>query len=92
MIRTTEGIQLGQLVTSKAGRDKDKEYLVVKILDESFVYLVDGNLRKLKSPKRKNIKHVQATNIIAKELQQKLLNGDRIDDEGIRQLIVELMG
>jgi ribosomal protein L14E/L6E/L27E len=88
----TGDIQLGQLVLSKAGRDKDKAYLITKILDDSFVLVVDGSVRKLSQPKRKNIKHLQATGKIAMEIREKLLNGVRLEDEQIRQVIQGLLG
>jgi len=88
---TNGDVQLGQLVISKAGRDKEKAYLIAKILDESFVAVVDGSLRKLTQPKRKNIKHLQVTNKVASEIREKLLAGARLEDEQVRQVIQELL-
>lgn len=52
---------VGTVVKSVMGHDKDRFYIVVKA-EGSFVYIADGKLRKLESPKRKNVKHVKATN------------------------------
>ncbi len=49
----------GQLVRSLAGRDKDKHYIVLQVLDDKYVFLVDGRSRTLARPKRKNIAHLQ---------------------------------
>ena len=49
---------LGQIVFSKCGRDQGKPFVIVSIEDE-YVYLVDGNLRKVDNPKLKKHKHIQ---------------------------------
>ncbi len=49
----------GQLVRSKAGRDKGKHYLVLKVVDQTRVLLVNGGDRPLKHPKKKNVAHLQ---------------------------------
>ena len=41
---------LGQIVFSKCGRDQGKPFIIVSIEDE-YVYLVDGSLRKVDNPK-----------------------------------------
>ncbi|MDO5714046.1 MAG: KOW domain-containing RNA-binding protein [Tissierellia bacterium] len=63
MDRTT-GIVPGQVVKSKAGRDKDRFFMVLEIKDESYLTLVDGDLRKLSKPKLKKIKHIMVTNTV----------------------------
>lgn len=57
-MESTISIEVGQVVRSKAGRDADKIFLIYRILDDSYVYIVDGKLRKLKNPKKKKIKHL----------------------------------
>ena len=49
---------IGMLARSKAGHDKDKVYVIID-KDDTYVYLVDGNLRTLNKPKKKKWKHVQ---------------------------------
>ena len=51
-------IEAGMLAKSKAGHDKGKVYVIYAI-DESYVYLVDGSLRRMENPKKKKKKHVQ---------------------------------
>ena len=48
----------GMLVKSKAGRDKDHVYVIIRAEDE-YVYVADGDLRPLRRMKRKNGKHLQ---------------------------------
>lgn len=56
-------ITAGSIVKSAFGRDKDRYFVVVKV-DGDFVFLVDGKVRKLLSPKKKRIKHIKKTNEI----------------------------
>lgn len=56
-------ITTGSIVKSAFGRDKDRYFVVVKI-EGDFVFLVDGKVRKLLSPKKKRIKHIIKTNDI----------------------------
>lgn len=58
----------GQLVRSKAGRDKTR-ILAVLAVDGPMLWLADGNLRKVGNPKRKKAKHVApTTTVLANEL------------------------
>ena len=43
----------GDIVISKAGRDKDKHFVVLSVIDEQFVSVADGSLRRVDNPKRK---------------------------------------
>lgn len=87
---TTAEIQIGQLVKSKAGRDRGRCFLVLDILDENFVLLVDGDLRKIDSPKRKKVKHVAKVNKICFNLKAELDCGRTITDEWILSEIDKL--
>ncbi len=54
----TAGFTPGQIVTVLAGREAGGRFVVVR-LDESFLYLADGRKRPVRSPKRKNPRHVK---------------------------------
>ena len=53
-----ERFEEGMLAKSKAGHDKGNVYVIVG-MDETYVYLVDGTLRKFQNPKKKKYRHVQ---------------------------------
>ena len=53
-------MKIGQIVFSKAGRDKGKVLSVISS-DNSGVYVVDGKERPLERPKLKNPKHLVLT-------------------------------
>ena len=50
--------EAGMLARSKAGHDKAQMY-IIKEVDDTYVYLVDGRIRTLGHPKKKKKKHVQ---------------------------------
>ena len=51
----------GQIVVSLAGRDKDKYFVVLDVIDNSYCHISDGNIRKTDKPKKKKIKHLRFT-------------------------------
>lgn len=72
-------LEVGQLVTSKMGRDSGKKYVVIGFYDEGHVMVADGFIRKMSRPKRKNIKHLIA--------HQAGLGANPLEDKVIRQFI-----
>nr|WP_025775632.1 KOW domain-containing RNA-binding protein [Clostridium botulinum] len=60
--------QIGRLVLSKAGRDKDNSFIIIDILDDNYVYICDGDIHTLDKPKKKKIKHLIFTNIICEDI------------------------
>ena len=45
---------IGQIVYSKSGRDKNLPFIVISV-EGDYLYLADGELRKLEQPKRKKL-------------------------------------
>ncbi|MDO4662333.1 MAG: KOW domain-containing RNA-binding protein [Tissierellia bacterium] len=70
----------GQLVKSRCGRDKDRIFVIKEILDNDYVLLIDGYLRKLEKPKLKKIKHVKKINTALKDYKE-------LNDSQIRKAI-----
>lgn len=87
---STTDIVIGQVVKSRAGRDKGRIFLVLKIIDQDYVYVVDGDLRKLDNPKQKKIKHLIVYNTVLPELKTKLDNNVKINNAYIRKLLEPL--
>ena len=78
--------EIGQIVRSKAGRDKDRWMLIVGI-DDDYVFLADGDLRKISRPKRKKIKHITKTQTVITSIQKDLLSNKKIQNAEIRKLL-----
>ena len=74
--------EAGMLARSKAGHDKAKMY-IIKEVDDTYVYLVDGRIRTLVHLKKKKKKHVQIVH--------GTYNMKELDDAGIRKLIKDWM-
>lgn len=62
-----ERFEIGMLAISRAGHDKGCLY-VISAMDGEYVYLTDGRLRMLSSPKKKKKKHIQVIRRIPQEL------------------------
>ena len=63
----------GQLVRSKAGRDKTRT-LAVLAVEEQMLLLADGDLRKLDNPKRKKKQHVAPTTTVLENVREAMPN------------------
>ncbi|MGI6574348.1 MAG: RNA-binding protein [bacterium] len=85
-----EKLRLGQMVSSKTGRDCSQSYLVLKRIDERFVLLANGGKRKVGNPKKKNIRHLVVHQAIAEDIEAKLSIGEEVTDEEIRSALKRL--
>ena len=54
-------IEVRSVVIAKAGKEKCARFVVTEVIDERFVLIADGRKRKIASPKKKNILHLQGT-------------------------------
>lgn len=86
-METTSDIQLGQVVRSKAGRDKGKVFVVLDIVDNEYVLLADGDYRKIDAPKKKKIKHLIVYKTIIEDLNEKLMAKQKINNAYIRKAL-----
>ena len=85
MMDTTFGLSVGQVVMSKAGRDKGRIFLILDIIDDSYVSIVDGKYRKLENPKRKKIKHLIVYKDVIEEFKEKVEKGIGMNDAFVRR-------
>ncbi len=78
---------VARLVKSLAGHDKESLYFVMRE-DADYVYLVDGALKLVENPKKKNKKHVQPiVKMKSDELEKKLMQHMPIRNEEIKRFI-----
>ncbi len=73
-------ITVGMVVFSRAGRDKGRFFMVKEIIDDNFVSIVDGEVRKLDKPKLKKIKHLKKTDDVLENIAAKLIKGTKVFD------------
>ncbi len=82
-----EDIRIGDIIQSKAGRDKGKYFMVYSIVDEEFILTVDGKKRKQTAPKKKRRKHVKTVGVSLPVIAQKLSGGQHVFDAEIRKAL-----
>lgn len=87
MLQTSKELEIGQFVKSKAGRDKDRVFLVIGYVDEQFVNIADGDLRKIESPKRKKVKHLIKINRVSDEIKERLENDKKVSNALLRKTL-----
>ncbi len=68
------------MVYSKAGRDAGRYYAVVELVDETRVRIADGDLRRIKRAKLKNIKHLGTDGTVLEKIAAKLKAGAQVFD------------
>lgn len=85
-------LKVGQLVYSRAGRDRGRPFLVWQLAGPTRVYLVDGRLRRTGKPKLKNVLHVQPVNRVATGIAERLQKGEDVTDAEVRRAIAQLLG
>ena len=66
------------LAKSSAGHDKGSWYAVIS-RESGFVYIADGRRRKIQSPKKKNIRHIEIT--------RKMVKLDYFTDKSLRKAL-----
>lgn len=76
-------ISRGSLVYSRAGKDKGTLFLVTEASGE-YVYLTDGNTRRISNPKKKKLKHINKTNTVL------ALDFDNLTDSDVRKALANV--
>ena len=71
-------VETGSVVRSKAGRDQGRLFLVVEEVDDDFVMIANGDLRKLDRLKKKRRKHLKPTGTVVQALIDRLSNGEKV--------------
>jgi len=51
--------KIGDIILALSGRDEDRLFAVVGILDKDYVLIANGRSRRVDSPKKKKIKHIK---------------------------------
>ena len=80
-------MELGQVVYSKQGRDSGRYYAVVEIVDDSYVKIADGKLRRVKSPKLKKVKHLKTKGDMLDKISEKLKQNAQVFDTELRSAL-----
>ena len=76
----------GSIVRSIAGRDKGDLFIVLS-REGDFVYLANGELRKVDHPKK--LKHLQGTNSVSDFVSNKLATVGKVTNSEVRKALAE---
>lgn len=79
--------RIGDLVISKSGRDQGRNFMVVEVIDENYVNIADGSLRKLEKPKKKKIKHLEYFGEADERILSKISESKKITNSDLRKML-----
>lgn len=87
---------IGCTAVSLAGRDKGRMLIIIGICDENSVFVSDGRLRKVATPKKKKMRHLKvvskndaesmeriAAGLATDSFVRKLLDSTSVDDDDL---------
>lgn len=83
-------LTVGQVVISKSGRDKGRPFFIIKVVDENYVLVADGDLRRLDRPKLKKIKHLSKTSTLSELIRTKIEGEEKINNAFLRRELEKL--
>lgn len=78
---------IGKVVLSKAGRDINHLYVVVRQIDNDYVLLANGDTKSVDMPKKKKIKHLIILEDIDEELLSSIKSCDKSTDLKIKRFL-----
>lgn len=78
---------VGSVAISKAGRDKNKIFIIIGQEDDDYCLIADGRLRRIETPKRKKRKHLYITAYFIDDICKKIRSGEKISNAEFRKII-----
>lgn len=78
---------IGKVVLSKAGRDRNNLYVIVRQINEDYVLLANGNTKSIKVPKKKKLKHLNILEYSDDEIISSIKSCDKSTDLKIKRFL-----
>lgn len=78
---------IGKVVLSRAGRDTNHLYVVVRQTEDDYVFLSNGDTKSINKPKKKKIKHLIILEDIDDELLSSIKSCDKSTDLKIKRFL-----
>lgn len=78
---------IGRVVYSLAGRDAKKYFIIISVLNDEYVLVSDGDLRKIEGPKKKKIRHLRFTEVYADEIREFICSGIEVSNSKINKFL-----
>ncbi len=82
-------VLIGSVVRSKAGRDKGDLFIVLSREGE-YAYLANGDSRKVDTPKKKKLKHLQPSGKVSEFIQNKLETVGKVTNSEVRKALADI--
>ena len=79
---------IGRMCLSRSGRDKGRYFMITGIVDEEYVWIADGVMRKLAKPKKKKLKHLSLKPVVLEAIAEKLEDGRKVFDAELKSAII----
>ncbi len=79
--------QPGRVCLSKQGRDKGRYFMIYEVIDDKYVTIVDGQLRRLYRPKKKKLMHLSLMPNVLENIGEKIKEGKKIFDAEVRSAL-----
>ena len=79
----SEKTRVGQVTRCTSGRDTNRLFFIIKIIDSKYVLISDGKKRKLDRPKLKKVKHLKLYEVFNDEVENRIAS-DNITDAFLR--------
>ncbi|WP_096202116.1 KOW domain-containing RNA-binding protein [Bacillus sp. FJAT-45350] len=81
------GPEIGQVVEVLKGRDTGKFNVIIKLVDHRFVYIADGDLRKVDRAKKKNLSHLKLMEHVSPEVKNSIEETGRVTNGKLRYAV-----
>lgn len=76
--------EIGRIVKVLRGREQEKYAVIVRIIDERFVAIADGNKRKFDGAKKKNLLHLELLPAVSGEVADSIMETGRVTNGKLR--------
>ena len=77
-------LNVGLVVYSVSGRDKGRFYVIFEVVDDTFVKIVDGDLRRIEKPKLKKVKHLRTEGEYIEKFREKFTGDIKVLDAEVK--------
>jgi len=84
--------EVGSIVFSLAGRDKGRFFIVTEVVDDTYIKIADGDVRRIDNPKLKKIKHVKPEGCLFDKIAVKLIEGKKVFDAELKSALKTFNG
>jgi len=84
-----EAYKSGDIVLATAGRDEERVFVVISVIDGLYINIADGKSRRVEKPKKKKIKHIKLIKRADQELIESVLRNGRYTNAALRKIIDE---